>query len=95
MPWKNYLTDPFVVGPIMSMFFAVIRVIYDQEESRPGRIMLEAIVCGLLTWTGGAAIRAMGLPDDWVLVVGGVIGFLGATVVRQIALRFLRRKAEK
>lgn len=92
MSIEKSLSDPFIMGPIMSMIIAVIRVTYDKEETKPSRIFLESLICGLMTWTSGAAVRALGWSEDWVLVAGGVIGFLGAFTVRQMALKYLSKK---
>ena len=89
------LTNPMIQGPLMSMIFAIVRVIYDKKETKPSRIALEALVCGGLSLTAGALIKAMGWNEDFVLFASGAIGFLGAQAVRQVAIGWLNKKASK
>jgi len=86
---------PEIIAILMSMALAVVRVIYDRDETRPLRIFLEAIICGLLTMTAGSAVQAMGLSSDWTLFAGGLIGFLGSAVVRSIAVSAIQNRAIK
>lgn len=77
---------------IMGFIIAVLRVIYDKEETRAIRVMTEGLICGLLSLTASYAIKALGLNENWIVFSGGVIGYLGSHMVRNIALWFLTRK---
>ena len=79
----------------MAMFISTLRVIYDKEETKPLRILLEALICGALSLTASSGIIALQLNINWAVFAGGVIGYIGSTSVRAIALRFLNRKVGK
>lgn len=87
MPWRNI--DPNLLAPILAVIIAILRVMYDGQETRFWRIAFEAMICGFLTLAAGAAIRAMGLEGDWSIVAGGAIGFLGSEFVRYTARRIV------
>lgn len=97
---RQYITDlinsmpPPVTAAIMSVILATLRVIYDREETKPMRVIMESLICGGLTLTAGAAISALGLNSSWTIFAGGVIGYIGATKVRDIALRFIDKKID-
>jgi lambda family phage holin len=93
MPWKNL--DPTIMAPIFAIIVSILRVVYDGKETRVIRIVLEAAICGLLTLAAGSAIRAMGLNDDWSMVAGGIIGFLGSEFVRYTAKRIVGQYTPK
>lgn len=78
----------------LAMFTAVVRVIYDKEETKLSRIALESILCGALTMTAWAGITALGWHESWSVAAGGTIGFIGSMSVRLLALRFLRKKTK-
>lgn len=83
---------PEAAGVLLAMFMSIIRVFYDQEETKPARMIMEAIICGGLSLTMSFGIRAMGLADDWAIFFGGVIGYFGSIWVRAYAIKVLDRK---
>lgn len=83
---------PAVGGVIMAIFVAVLRVVYDKEETSVVRIALEALLCGCLTLAGGSAAMALGVDDGWHLFIGGMVGFIGSAGVRKIAYKAIDRK---
>ncbi len=95
--WINTLNSlpAEIAGVLMAMFIAVLRVIYDKEETKPIRIMLEALICGTLSLTASSAIIAMKLDVNWAVFVGGVIGYFGSATVRAIAVKFINSKVNK
>lgn len=95
--WVSILNKlpPEIVGVLMAMFIATLRVIYDKEETRPVRIMLEALICGALSLTASSAIVALELNINWAVFAGGVIGYVGSATVRAIALKLIHRKINK
>jgi lambda family phage holin len=86
---------PEIAGVIMAVAIAILRVIYDRNETRLLRVVLEAGICGGLSLTASYGISAAGLSPNWSIFAGGVIGYLGSNTVRQIAVRALERKADK
>lgn len=83
---------PWVGGVVMAVTIAILRVIYDKEETSTSRVLLEGLICGALTLTAGSAIEALGISHDWHLFLGGVIGFIGSHSIRQIAIKYINRK---
>lgn len=90
----NELKDmpPQATGFAMTVVIAVLRVIYDKEETSLVRIILESLLCGSLTLTAGFAIHASGYDQDWTLFAGGVIGFMGSQTIRALANKFISKK---
>jgi lambda family phage holin len=74
------------------MFIAVLRVLYDKKETRPLRVVLEALVCGGLSLTAFYGISAAGLSHNWAVFAGGAIGYLGSDTVRAVAMRVIHSK---
>jgi lambda family phage holin len=85
---------PGVSSVLLAMFIAVTRVVYDGKETKPVRVILEAILCGLLTFIANAIITATGINPDWSVAAGGTIGFLGSMTVRGLALKLLENRAK-
>ena len=86
-------SHPLIGGVLMAILTAVLRVVYDKEETRLTRILLEALLCGALTVAGGSAIEAMGFGRGWYLFIGGTFGFMGSQWIRIFAKRLFDRKA--
>jgi len=76
----------------MAFFMAVVRVIYDKEETSAVRILMEAFICGSLTVSAGSAFAAMGYGQNWYLFCGGMIGMLGSQTLRAFAKKFINKK---
>lgn len=83
---------PSLAGVLMAVVVAVIRVIYDKEETSFVRIALESVLCGALALTAGSAINALGYDQNWTLFAGGMIGFMGSQSIRAIANRFINKR---
>lgn len=83
---------PQMAGAFMAIFISILRVIYDNKETRPLRMILECLICGSLSLSAGYAIIALGLNMNWILFLGGVIGYLGSTTVRAIAMKLINSK---
>lgn len=79
----------------MAMFVATLRVIYDREETRPMRIILESLICGALSLTVSSGILAIGLDTNWAIFAGGSIGYFGSAAVRGLALKFIEKKMDE
>lgn len=83
---------PTVLSAILAVFTAVLRVIYDRQETSVIRILLESVLCGTLAVIAGSGIQAMGLDQDWTLFVGGMIGFVGSQGIRTYANMLVKSK---
>lgn len=86
---------PEVLGAVMAMVIALIRVLYDGKEKRFLRILLEAAICGALSVTVSYGITAMGLDGNWSVFAGGMIGYLGSSSVRMIALSIINQRVKR
>ena len=84
--------NPLVLGILLAIFIAVIRVIYDREETSAIRVLLESVLCGALALIAGTAINALGLSQDWTLFAGGMIGFMGSQSIRVYANLLIKSK---
>lgn len=84
--------EPQMIGVILSMVIAIIRVIYEHEETHLVRVILEALFCGALSLALYYGIMAMGLNVNWAVFGSGMIGYFGSTAIKSIAFRLLEWK---
>lgn len=82
-------------GVATAMITAILRVLYDQEETRPLRIILESVICGSLAMIVNAAITAMHLDGHWSVFAGGLIGYSGSMAVRSLAIKLIKQKIDR
>ena len=99
MPWKDfnflqYLLSAYVLAPTLAFATSFIRICYDENEPRYVRAFLESMICGLLTLSFTAGIRALGWDSNWAVFIGGFVGFLGADYIRFFARDLLRRRTD-
>ena len=87
--------SPEFTGALMAIFMSILRIVYDKDETKSMRIMLESLMCGALTLTVGAAITALGLNANWNLFIGGTIGFFGVLRIRIFALSYISKRLKK
>lgn len=85
---------PEAAGVLMAMFIAALRVVFDREETKPMRILLESGICGGLSLTASSGILAMGLDMNWAIFAGGAIGYFGSATVRQLAIKAINGKID-
>lgn len=95
--WTDVLNrlSPEIAGILMAMFIAVLRVIYDRQETKPMRIVLEACICGALSLTASSAILALGLNQNWAIFAGGAIGYFGSATIRTLAMKIIKSRLRK
>lgn len=86
---------PSVKGAIMAFIIAVLRVVYDRQETSNVRITLEGLICGGLSLSLSSALEWFGAPDSVAIAAGGFIGFIGVIKIRQLSLTWLGKKADK
>lgn len=84
---------PVLLSVLLAVVIALLRVVYDKEETSAVRIGLEAVLCGALAVVGASGVEAMGLDQNWTVFIGGVIGFVGSQSIRSFANTFIDRKA--
>lgn len=78
-------------GALMAMVIAILRVIYDEKNTKPWRIMLEALICGALSLCVTSIIEYFQLPENASITIGGAIGFIGVTSLRNFILKSLNK----
>ncbi|KXJ61640.1 MAG: hypothetical protein AXW14_08495 [Alteromonas sp. Nap_26] len=86
---------PTILSMILAVVIALLRVIYDKEETSFVRMLLESVLCGALAVVAASGVNALGLDQDWTVFIGGVIGFVGSQSIRSYADMFLRNKASE
>ena len=80
---------------IVALGIGILRVYYDEQETKPLRILLEGLMCGCLGMTAGWAVQAMGLDYHWSYFCAAFIGYIGSMQVRILVLKFLDKKIGK
>lgn len=93
--WIGGIIDSQGFAPVlMAVTIAILRVIYDQQETRFLRVVLEAALCGALALAAKFGVVAAGLNINWAVFIGGCIGYLGIQSVRAIAMKFINGKVK-
>jgi lambda family phage holin len=91
---RLYLANPLWQGAIMATVISGLRVLYEAKETSKRRILLESLICGGLSLSASSVIEWMEWPSSLSVAVGGAIGFVGVTVIREMIVKFLGRKAD-
>lgn len=81
-----------VKGGMLSFFVAFFRVFYDGTEPRKIKRVLDAVLCGLVTFGVAKGINAIGMHTDFTPFLGGVIGLFGVDWVRAKADKYTEEK---
>jgi len=82
-------------GLTIAMLLAFLRMMHDKRGIKKTQILIEVLICGLISLTLSAAVKAAGMDEDWQIVGGGIVGLAGYSVIRVLALDFLKKKADK
>ncbi|WP_286917614.1 MULTISPECIES: phage holin, lambda family [Pseudomonas] len=91
---RLYLSNPLWQGAIMATVISGLRVLYEAKETSKRRILLESLICGGLSLSASSVIEWMEWPSSLSVAAGGAIGFVGVTVIREMIVKFLGRKAD-
>lgn len=83
-----------VHGAIMASIIAMLRVLYDDKNTKPTRVMLEALICGALSLCITSLIEIFSLPDSASITIGGAIGFIGVTALRNFILKTINKRID-
>lgn len=84
-----------IQGAIMASIIAALRVLYDEKNTRPLRIILEALICGSLSLCITSIVEFFHLPTSASITLGGAIGFIGVTGLRDFILKTLHKRIDK
>ncbi|WP_263139414.1 phage holin, lambda family [Pseudomonas sp. RIT-PI-AD] len=93
--WHALSISAIWQGAIMASVVAVLRVLYDGKERRWTRILLEALICGALSRSASSLIEYMSWPASVAVAMGGAIGFLGVSSIRDLLSRWAGRRADQ
>lgn len=84
---------PLVYAAALSAVLAAARFMYSGGSIR--RAAGEGLICGLITLAVSNGLALFGIPVEFSPFFGGIIGLLGADVIRQGLKRLYNRKAEQ
>jgi lambda family phage holin len=87
--------EPEAGGVLMAIFISMLRVIYDKDETRVIRVLLESFLCGAVALTINSGVVALGFGHSWAVFIGGSVGYFGSARIRIFAMDYLSRKAGK
>lgn len=93
--WVGLTTSPTWQGAIMASIIATLRILYDGKETRWTRILLESLICGCLSLAASSGIEWLGWPSSMAVALGGAIGFLGVTAIRDWLVKWAGKKADQ
>lgn len=74
---------------------ALLRVFYDGREPRIVRRVLEATLCGAVTYGVSFGAEAIGLAQGASIFIGGMLGLFGADWVRTQAQKLADRRIDE
>lgn len=79
---------------IAAIVTATLRVVYDKTETSWQRVGLEALLCGCIAVGLYALAGYFKMPPSVGVFIGSSVGFVGVIKFRELAFRFLGRKAD-
>lgn len=84
-----------VQGAIMASLISILRILYDEKNTKPARIILESLICGALSLCITSIIEIFKLPPSASITLGGAIGFIGVTALRNFILKTINKRLDK
>lgn len=87
--------SPIWQGALLSCVIAGLRVLYDNQEAKLMRVLLEASLCGALALCVSSVVEMLSLPASATVTIGGAIGFVGVTTLRDNLLKIINRRMDK
>jgi|TARA_R100001480_G_scaffold2629_5_gene7356 lambda family phage holin len=75
-----------VLGMLLAVSVAVLRMGYSKKESNLVRLVVESLYCAMLSLVVSVLIMYFGLNLNYTLLVSGLIGYLGSVKVRGMLL---------
>lgn len=92
--YLSITTSPIWQGSVLAAVIAALRVLYDDQETRIVRVILEALLCGALALCVSSIVEMLSLPPSATVTIGGAIGFIGVTALRDNLLKIINRKID-
>lgn len=90
----SIIRDHGVLG-LMAFVISYVRIMYDGQEPRPLRRLLEATLGGLIAVAVGLTCEAFEISSGWSYFSATFVGLLGVDKVRSLADRWANRRAER
>lgn len=87
-------TSPIWQGALLATIIAGLRVLYDNQQTTLCRVLLEAFLCGALALCVSSVVELLDLPTSATVTMGGAIGFIGVTTLRDKLLKIINQKLE-
>ncbi|MBL8444789.1 MAG: phage holin, lambda family [Zoogloeaceae bacterium] len=84
-----------VMAALLSAVIGLLRVIYDGRERRWLRVLLEGLLCALMTFSVVTAATAYGISERYSAGIGGFIGFIGTDHLRRWARSLAKRQFQE
>jgi len=92
--WLATLPGP-IQAFIAACIIAPLRVIYDGQETRRDRIILESVLCGCIAYGVASGAEYFSVPHGVGVFIGSSIGFAGVVKFRELALAYIVRGRDK
>ncbi|WP_233268402.1 phage holin, lambda family [Pantoea sp. BAV 3049] len=73
---------PAVFSALSSMLIAFFMGIYDSKPI--WKIVSGPFICGIFTLAISGSLEHLGLPENAVNLIGGIIGFVGVEKIREL-----------
>ena len=80
---------------LLAAIVALLRVYYDNNEPRTLRRLIEAGLCGAISFGLAEGLVAASVPPGMATFAGGFVGLLGADKAREVARKYMRDKLAK
>lgn len=93
--YTTLITSPIWQAAILATIIAELRVLYDNYDTTLFRVLIEGLLCGSLALCTGSFIERYELPESAVITIGGLIGLIGFTTLRDKLLKIINRKVNK
>jgi lambda family phage holin len=94
--WSGLLDlfGPEARSAVMAAIISVLRILYDEKESKWQRIGLESLLCGALAYGLSSGLAFFSLDTGLSVFCGATLGFFGVEFVRNRAQRYVDNKVD-
>ena len=89
----NFIMRAEFLAPALAFFTALLRAIYDSDEPKWMKILLESLICALIAIGVGALLAELGFASSNArIAAASVVGLYGVDYVRHIGNMIADRK---
>lgn len=86
------LFSPELKAALFAVGMAFLRILYENKDGKWLRKILEALMCGGLTYTAASLLSWFEVQPGVAIGMGGVIGMFGADYTREKAKRIFEKR---